>query len=122
MYPGSQLKLSASVLLILTLAVAHNLNGSCLSDVISLINLHCIPGMQSKCVRSLTAFKKYFVDLQLPIMKHFYCKFCSEYLGVMGDTPDDCPICEKDVSDIKKEPYFVILSMKNQLKELIQSK
>lgn len=121
-YPGSQLKLSESVLLILTLAVAHNLNGSCLSDVISLINLHCMPGPLNKCVRSLNALKKYFVDLQLPITKHFYCKFCSEYLGVTGDTPDVCPICDRDVSDLKKEPYFVILSMENQLRELIQSK
>lgn len=121
-YPGSQLKLSESVLLILTLAVAHNLNGSCLSDVISLINLHCIPGPQNKCVRSLNALRKYFVDLQLPITKHFYCKFCFEYLGVTGETPDVCPICEKDVSDLKKEPYFVILSIENQLKELMQSK
>ena len=121
-YPGSHLKLSESVLLILTLAVTHNLKGSCLSDVISLINLHCIPGPQNKCVRSLNALKKYFVDLQLPITKHFYCKFCSEYLGVTGDTPDVCPICGKDVSDLKKEPYFVILSMENQLRELAQSK
>lgn len=121
-YPGSQLKLSESVLLILTLAVTHNLNGSCLSDVISLINLHCIPGPLNKCVPSLNALKKYFVDFQLPITKHFYCKFCSEYLGVTGDTPDVCPICKKDVSDLKKEPYFVILSIENQLKELMQSK
>ena len=31
-YPGSQLKLSESVLWILTLAVTHKLNGSCLSS------------------------------------------------------------------------------------------
>ena len=63
-YPGSPFKLSESVLLILTLAVAHNLNGSCLSDVIALINLHCIPGPLNKCVSSLNALKKYFADLQ----------------------------------------------------------
>lgn len=33
--PGSPLKLSESILLILTLAVAHNLSESCLLDVIS---------------------------------------------------------------------------------------
>ena len=99
-YPGSQLKLSESVLLILTLAITHNLNGSCLCDMISLINLHCIPRPQNKCVRSLNALKKCFVDLQLPITKHFYCKFCSEYLGVTGDTPDVCSICGKDVSQL----------------------
>ena len=64
--PGLPLKLSESVLLILTLAVAHNLNGSCLSDVIALINLHCIPGPLNKCVSSLSALKKYFADYDAP--------------------------------------------------------
>lgn len=36
-YPGSPLKLPESILLILTLAVAHNLSESCLLEVISLI-------------------------------------------------------------------------------------
>ncbi|CAH3182877.1 unnamed protein product [Porites lobata] len=72
-YPGSPLLLSESILLILTLAVAHNLNGSCLSDVISLINLHCIPGPLNKCVNSLSELKRYFADFELPITKHFYC-------------------------------------------------
>lgn len=44
-YPGSLLKLSESVLLILTLVVARNLNGNCLLGVIASINLHCIPGL-----------------------------------------------------------------------------
>lgn len=72
LYPGSPLKLSEIILLILTLAIAHSINGTCLADIISLINLHCIPGPQNKCVRSLNALRKYFVDLQLPITKHFY--------------------------------------------------
>ena len=121
-YPGSPLLLSESILLILTLAIAHNLNGSCLSDVISLINLHCIPGPLNKCVNSLNELKRYFADLELPITKHFYCKFCSEYLGVSSDTPDVCPICDSDVRDPKKKSYFVILSVESQLKELMQSK
>lgn len=122
LYPGSPLKLSESVLLILTLAVTHNLNGSCLSDVISLINLHCIPGPLNKCVNSLNELKKYFADLELPITKHFYCNFCYEYIGVLSNTPDVCPICDNDVRDPKKKSYFVILSVENQLKELMQSK
>ncbi|PFX23185.1 hypothetical protein AWC38_SpisGene12255 [Stylophora pistillata] len=119
-YPGSPLKLSESILLILTLAVTHDLNGSCLSDVISLVNLHCIPGPQNKCVSSLRALKKYFSDSQLPITKHFYCKFCSEYFGVLGSTADVCSICNKVVSDLKKQPYFVVLSIESQLQELMQ--
>ena len=86
-YPGSPLKLSESIFLILTLAVAHNRNGSCLANIISLIHLYCIPRPLNKCISSLSALKKYFVDLQLPIAKHFYCNVCNEYLGVMGSTP-----------------------------------
>ncbi|CAH3170337.1 unnamed protein product [Porites lobata] len=119
-YPGSPLLLSESILLILTLAVAHNLNGSCLSDVISLINLHCIPGPLNKCVNSLSELKRYFADFELPITKHFYCSFCSEYLGVLSDTPDVCSICNNDVRDPKKKSYFVILSVESQLNELMQ--
>lgn len=121
-YPGSPLLLSESILLILTLAVAHNLNGSCLSDIISIINLHCIPGPLNKCVSSLNELKKYFADFELPITKHFYCKFCSEYLGVLNDTPNVCPICNNDVGDPKKKAYFIILSVESQLKEMMQSK
>lgn len=40
----------------------------------------------------------------------------------MGSTPNLCPICKKDVGDLKKEPYFVVLSIESQLKELMQRK
>ena len=40
----------------------------------------------------------------------------------MGDAPDVCSIWKKDVSDLKKEPYFVTLSIEHQLKELLKSK
>ena len=70
---------------------------------------------------SFNELKKYFADFELPITKRFYCKFCSEYLGVLSDTPDVCPICNNDVADPKKS-HFVILSVESQLKELMQSK
>lgn len=41
---------------------------------------------------------------------------------VMNSTPNLCPICKKDVGDLKREPYFVVLSIESQLKELMQSK
>ena len=41
---------------------------------------------------------------------------------VMNSTPNLCPICKKDVGDLKTEPYFVVLSIESQLKELMQSK
>ena len=47
-YLGSPLLLPESIFLILTLGVAHNVNGSCLSDIISIINLQCIPGLLNK--------------------------------------------------------------------------
>jgi len=41
LYFGAPLNISQSMLLILTLAIRHNLNMSCLADIINVINLHC---------------------------------------------------------------------------------
>ena len=40
-YPSFPLQLSESILLILTLAIQHNLTGDALGDVIKLVDLHC---------------------------------------------------------------------------------
>ena len=52
-YPTCPLRLSESVLLIMTLAIQHKLTGDALANVIKLIDLHCIPGPNSHLIKNL---------------------------------------------------------------------
>jgi len=77
------------MLLILTLAIRHNLNMSCLADIINVINLHCPTHGLKK--NSIFKFKKFFSLKKFNIKKHYYCATCNRELQ------DDniCPLCTK---------------------------
>jgi len=50
LYKGAPLIIVYSMLLILTLLIHHNIDMSCLSDIIKVINLHCLPAQLKKIV------------------------------------------------------------------------
>lgn len=52
-FPSCPLRLSESVLLIMTLALQHKLAGEALADIIQLIDLHCVPSPQSRSIKTL---------------------------------------------------------------------
>lgn len=112
LYEGAPLGVNESMILILTLLLRHNINMSCLADIITVINLHCLPQQLHR--NSLHKFRKYFSLKQTNLQKHYYCSFCSRDLA-SGE--DICPSCPR-----KKKSYFVQLPFLNQLKEMYKRK
>ncbi|RLU15666.1 hypothetical protein DMN91_011420 [Ooceraea biroi] len=105
---GAEITVRASMLIILTLLLNHNLAMSCIEDIIIAIELHCLhEGLKRN---SLYKFRKYFRLNQTNIIKHYYCTFCIRELRTIND---ECPSCHK-----KKNSYFVQLPIVNQLKEM----
>lgn len=90
LYFGAALNVSQSMLLILTLAIRHNLNMSCLADIINVINLHC-PAQGLK--------------------KNYYCDTCERELK---DVNDMCPLCTKP-----KNSCFIQMPVIEHLKEML---
>lgn len=80
-YPSCPLRLSKSVLLIMTLAIRHNLTGDALADVIKLIDLHCVPGSNSHSVKTLRELKSYFSNSKEALELFYYCKCCYSLLS-----------------------------------------
>lgn len=97
LYFGAALNVSQSILLILTLAFRHNLNMSCLADIINVINLHCPPQGLKK--NSIFKFKKLFSLKKINFKKNYYYDTCERELK---DVNDMCPLCTKP-----KNSYFI---------------
>ena len=109
LYRGSPLTVMESMLLILTILLHHNVTMTCLSDIIAVINFHCLN--QGLKRNSLYKFRKYFgLGENNNLKKHYYCTIC---LRALVSTDEICPSCPK-----KKNGYFVQLPFLEQLKEM----
>ena len=109
LYRGSPLTVMESMLLILTILIHHNVTMTCLSDVIAVINFHCLS--QGLKRNSLYKFRKYFrLGKNNNLKKHYYCTIC---LRVLASSDEICPSGPK-----KKNGYFVQLPFLEQLKEM----
>ena len=73
-YPHARISNAASMLLIMTFAITHQLSGSALRDLLSLIDIHCLK--PHTLIQSLYKFKKYFEFLSNPIKRHHFCTKC----------------------------------------------
>jgi len=96
------------MLLILTIAIRHNLNMSCLADIINVINLHCPTHGLKK--NSIFKFKKFFSLKKFNIKKHYYCATCDREL----EDHNICPLCTK-----QKNSYFIQMPVIDHLKEML---
>ncbi len=115
-FPSCPLRLSESVLLIMTLALRHKLAGEALADIIHLIDLHCVPSAQSRPIKTLRELKRYFETAKGAVEKNFYCKFCHSPLPT-NDVPS-CPICNIDLSPPSTKGYFLVAPIESQLKNI----
>lgn len=114
-YAGHSMTVGVSMLLILIYSISHGISGSQLSDLLTLIGLHCMkihPGL-----RSLFHFQKYFAELKSPVKKHYYCKFC---LTLVSDSSKTCTnaLCLRDITKENSKGYFLEISVTEQLKNL----
>ncbi|XP_044594847.1 uncharacterized protein LOC123272211 [Cotesia glomerata] len=111
LYNEAPLTITQSMLLIATLLITHNITQSCLIDIISIINLHCLSDGLHK--NSLFKFKKFFAlgnYNNTNHKKHYYCSNC---LKGLTSSNEACPECLNS-----KTAHFITLSISEQLQEL----
>ncbi|CAG5075409.1 Protein of unknown function [Cotesia congregata] len=114
LYNGAPLTISQSMLLIATLLITHNVNQSCLTDIISIINLHCLTDSLHK--NSLFKFKKFFALGNHNFKNHKKHYYCSNCLKNLNSVIDACPECLNS-----KPAHFITLSISEQLREFMRT-
>ena len=116
LYTGAPITLHAILLLILAFALSHKLTQEALTDLLSLINEiiikpHSLP-------LSSYLFYKYLNIKVSTVTRHHYCANCEQPLE--QKLPDTCPndCCEHAFN--QEPPYFLELSLEDQLKTLFE--
>ena len=121
LYSGARLTLGISMLLIVTFAVRHGLSGVALSDLLTLIELHCL--LPNCCASTTKLLRDFFNQLKSPIQLHYYCSFCHEYCGTEKPTTCANSACLLDFT--KKGShlhYFIVIPFLNQLQAIIRGR
>ena len=72
-----------SLMLILAYGMRHQLSGVALSDLLVLIELHCL--LPNQCKKSIKTIHDFFNNLKTPIEYHYFCqnKECTKYFGTV---------------------------------------
>ena len=104
LYPGSNLKLSISLLLHLALATKHNLSGEALNDVLFLSSLHC--KRPNNAAKSVNQLQNYFSLSGLNYTKYHYCGKCCFILENF-DKDKVCPKCKRMLETMLDILYFL---------------
>ena len=113
-YRDAPISVAESLLLIMTFANRHKITGKALSDLLSLISLHCPSDIQTECLQNLHKFKQFFDDSSSPLL-HKYCSAC--FMGVES-TDNQCKTCEANVLMEGSTSYFIEVPIEAQLKRL----
>ncbi|XP_070522164.1 uncharacterized protein [Cardiocondyla obscurior] len=101
------------MLLILSLVLKHNLTGTSIADIITVINLHC-PNQDLK-KNSLYKFKKYFSWSTEKFTKHYYCSVCTTSLITKKSI---CKTCQTNT----RISYFIEMPFLKELELMFQRK
>ena len=115
LYDGSSVTLDQSMMLILTFAFKHGLTGQCLSDLLTLISLHCLT--PNICKTSLNLFRKHFSNIRIPLIFHKYCSGCFYNLEALQQS---YTICNSDLAEAKAVSYFVEIPLDHQFQKLFK--
>ena len=116
-YPGHSLTVQTSMILILLFTLCHNISGTQLTDLLTLISIHCLhphPG-----IKSVHMFKKFFADIKSPIRKHFYCTAC---MSGVNENDEICPktSCSQLLNNSRSKAYFLEMPIESQLISILQ--
>lgn len=111
LYAGAPITIAQSMLLILSLVLKHNLTGTSIADIITVINLHCPNEAFRK--NSLHKFKKYFSWSTDKFTKHYYCSVCTTSLATKNSICETCQ-ANRGIS------YFIEMSFIKQLTLMFQ--
>ncbi|XP_077258856.1 uncharacterized protein LOC143895532 isoform X2 [Temnothorax americanus] len=121
LYAGASITVAQSMLLILSLVLKHNLTGTAIADIITVINLHCLNEAFQK--NSLYKFKKYFSwSTDNFCTKHYYCSVCTTSLATKNSICETCQ-ANKGISYFIEMPFIKQLTLmfqRNGFRELLQ--
>lgn len=84
-YKGAQITLGTSMLLTMSFVLNHNLTGEAFSDLLELLQLHCIES--NLLPENMGQLKQWFQNLKITPNKHYYCGEC------LLKITDDCLEC-----------------------------
>lgn len=112
LYDGARITLATSMLLIVSFVIRHNLPGEALTDIITLIELHC--ALPNIFAQSTKMFKDFFRGHDTPIDCHYYCDRCHIYNG----KSKECCICLQNLNN----SYFIMLPMIEQFQKIISGR
>lgn len=116
LYRDAPISVAESLLLIMTFANRHKITGKALSDLLTLITLHCPSDMQTECLRNLQKFKQFFDNSSSSsLLLHKYCSAC---LMSVESTDTHCKSCEANVLIEGSTSYFIEVPIEEQLKSL----
>lgn len=94
LYHGARITLGVSLLLIITFAIRHQISGTALVDLLTLIDIHLIA---PNCfTRSLANLHKFFKQLENLLQFHYYCSFCYGFIGISKRTSCTNKHCLQD--------------------------
>lgn len=110
-YPGARLTIGESMTCILKLYLQENLSKSCLSKLLSIIEMHCPE--RNKCAKTLYFFQKWLRQFEVPFEKHFYCSECCKKLNNANELCELCP-------EPKSVCYFITFPLEAQLQKLFE--
>ena len=120
LYTGARITLGMSLLLIITFAMRHQLSGTALADLLTLIDLHLI---SPNCfTKSMATLHKFFKQLKNPVQFHYYCSFCYEYIGIQKQACCTNKHCLQDLTKKNSLSYFIVIPLEPQLEALLASK
>ncbi|XP_056019403.1 uncharacterized protein LOC125661273 isoform X1 [Ostrea edulis] len=115
LYPNASITLGTFMLLFTSFCMKHNISSD---GILQLLNIfsYVLPSGHSLCT-SLYDYKKFFVNLKNPLIKHFYCPYCLGYLH--SCTEQECPydFCGKLISE-NEIMYFLEMPVDSQLRNL----
>ena len=96
------------MLLIVTFCIRHALSGVALSDLLTLVELHCL--LPNHCAKTTKLLREVFGKVKSPIELHYYCSFCQEYFGTQKPSCCSNTACLLDSEKKRLElQYFIII-------------
>ncbi|CAC5361428.1 unnamed protein product [Mytilus coruscus] len=115
LYPGASVTVGAFMLLLALFTTNFGVSSEGTQVLLNIIAF-ALPFEHNLCTK-LHEFKKFFTNLRIPLVKHFYCGHC---LGAIENTSlKNCPyeFCKKPFSK-NDGNYFLEIPLQNQIQNL----
>ena len=117
-FKGSNVTISAAMVLILSYSIRFSLSSTALSNLLLLFNL-LLP-KDSRLCKTLHHFRKHFQLIKTPMNYHHYCSKCLAKRS--SSSLKNCANCGFDLTVTDNKGYFLEFPIANQLKSFFKRK